>query len=54
VARSRLGVNAVRSIVMGIAMQQFILAQSGGLQQDHHNLEHSVRSAGAARVIAAA
>ncbi|WP_371324944.1 HDOD domain-containing protein [Dechloromonas sp. ZY10] len=53
-AVTRLGVNAVRSIVMGIAMQQFMLSRhlvSFG-EVTRHLWEHSVRSACAARVIA--
>lgn len=53
-AVTRLGVNAVRNIVMGIAMQQFLLSRNlvafGNVTR---NLwEHSVRSACAARIIA--
>lgn len=53
-AVTRLGVNAVRSIVMGIAMQQFILSRNlVAFNKITRNLwEHSVRSACAARVIA--
>lgn len=53
-AVTRLGVNAVRSIVMGIAMQQFMLSRhlvSFG-EVTRHLWEHSIRSACAARVIA--
>lgn len=53
-AVTRLGVNAVRSIVMGIAMQQFLLSRNLVSFGDvtRHLWEHSVRSACAARVIA--